>query len=297
MKPVKHLETEMTFAIGATDEAMAHDARRDAGVIDSAAVAFTPIGLEEMQGVALLNRIDTKFALPAAQLAALLANVKDDYRVLVVQDHRLSEYRTLYFDTQDFALFKAHATKRADRYKVRTREYVASHVSFLEVKHKTPKNRTVKERIMTRQPALQLTPEMAGWLHSVSPVDGAALEPKLWNTFRRMTLVSAQHGERVTIDVDLAFFTADRMTRLDGLAIVEVKSAGKSAHSPFLSLMRAHHNMPRSFSKYSIGVGLLVDDVKKNTLKAKLLWLQRQLHEIQRALAAAPSPERTWQTS
>lgn len=301
MKHTTHAEPALTFAINTAHEDRVNNAMilsENAGALDAVATAFAPISLDEMQSVALLDRIDTKFVLPAVQLASLLIGLQDEYRALVVQGKRLSEYRTLYFDTPDFALFRAHATQRADRYKVRTREYVASHVSFLEVKHKTPKDRTIKERMVTRQPALHLTSEMAEWLRSVSPVKGEALEPKLWNTFRRMTLVSTRHGERVTIDVDLAFFTQDRMARLDGLAVVEVKCAGKGTHSPFLAQMRATRIQPKSFSKYSIGVGLLVDDVKKNTLKAKLLWLQRLLRDMERELAAgASSPERQWQPS
>lgn len=301
MKFAIHTDPKLALAVEAPREKPALEpfcVTEASRALNNAAAGFAPISLEEMQEVALLDRIDTKFALPAAQLAALLIDLQKDYRVLVVQGNRLSEYRTLYFDTPDFALYLAHATERANRYKVRMREYVASRISFLEVKHKTSKERTIKERIKTRQPTTRLTAEMDGWLHSVSPLSGEMLEPKLWNTFRRMTLVSVRHGERVTIDVDLAFFTQDRLARLDGLAVVEVKCAGKRSLSPFLAQMRAHRVLPRSFSKYSIGVGLLVDDIKKNKLKAKLLWLQRHMREIQRELAAgAALPERQWQTS
>ena len=90
-----------------------------------------------------------------------------------------------------------------------SREYTDSHLSFVEVKHRTRKDRTIKERLSTAQPMTQMTSEITNWLHSVSPLDGNALEPKLWKTFRRITLVSKQYCERVTRDVDLMFYTAE----------------------------------------------------------------------------------------
>ena len=87
---------------------------------------FAPITLKEMDAVALLNRIDTKFVLTNRQLLDALAAVQQDYRVLSVNGQRLNHYRTLYFDTPDFDLYRLHVNGRADRYKVRTREYTDS---------------------------------------------------------------------------------------------------------------------------------------------------------------------------
>lgn len=257
-----------------------------------AADAFEPIGLKDMQAVALLDRIDTKYVLTEAQLLTVLHDMRQDYRMLVVNDRRLSHYRTLYFDTPVFDLYTAHANGRGDRYKVRAREYVDSNVAFFEVKHKTHKDRTIKDRMATGQVVERITPEVAAWLRDVAPLDGDALEPKLWNTFQRMTLVSMRHGERITLDVDLAFYTQGRMAQLDGIAIVEAKRAAGRAASPFLTRMQAMRIRKHSFSKYSIGVGLLVDSVKKNALKEKLLWLQKALGQVQRTFITAPCAPR-----
>ncbi len=67
------------------------------------------------------------------------------------------------------------------------------------------------------------------------PYDSRALEPKLWNTFTRLTLVSKQLCERVTLDVDLAFFTwRAHGLHLDDIAIAEVKMERGNCHSPFM---------------------------------------------------------------
>jgi len=106
------------------------------------------------------------------------------------------------------------------------------------------------------------------------------LEPKIWNTFTRMTLVSKQLCERVTLDVDLTYYTADSVARLDNIAIAEVKMERFGCASPFIKQMRAQKVHPRGFSKYCIGVGTLSNRVKKNALKPRLLWLDKMVHGV-----------------
>lgn len=245
--------------------------------IATLAGGFAPISLQQMDSVALLNRIDTKFVLTVAQLRGALAALQADYSMLSIQGQRLNHYRTLYFDTPGFDLYHLHVNERAERYKVRSREYTDTHLSFLEVKHKTRKDRTVKERIATSQPAMEISPEMNHWLQGVCPLDGNTLEPKLWNTFTRLTLVSKQQCERLTLDLNLAFYTTDKMMFLEGLAIAEVKVDASHRCSPFLEQMHLHRIHPRGFSKYCLGVSLLYDQVKKNALKPKLLWIEKTL--------------------
>lgn len=248
--------------------------------LESLAAGFAPISLAQMDAVALLNRSDTKFVLTTGQLHTALTNLQNDYWMLEIGGQRLHPYRTLYFDTPGFALFNLHVNDRAERYKVRSREYPASQRSFFEVKHKTAKGRTIKARIPTRQPLAEITSEAEDWLQGVFPFDGRELEPKLWNRFTRLTLVSKQYSERLTLDVDLAFYTAGRTAQLGELAIAELKMDARKGDSPFLKEMHAQKIHPRGFSKYCIGVSLLYDQVKKNILKPKLLWLQKMNHGV-----------------
>lgn len=241
--------------------------------VESLAENFAPISLKQMDAVALLNRIDTKFVLTTGQLLTALAAIQPYYWMLSIDGQRLNHYRTLYFDTPDFALYHAHVNERAERYKVRSREYVDTHLAFLEVKHKTRKDRTIKERIRTTGQVLQMTPDATHWLEQVSPLDGDVLEPKLWNTFTRLTLVGKHYTERVTLDIDLSFYTGSKIARMDGLAIAEVKMDASHGNSPFLEQMRSQKIRQNGFSKYSVGVAMLYDQVKKNALKAKMLWL------------------------
>lgn len=236
---------------------------------------FDPISLEEMDAVALLNRIDTKFVLQTGQLLQALTTMHTGYRVLSVAGQRMNHYRTLYFDTREFDLYKMHVNDHADRFKVRSREYLDSQQAYLEVKHRTRKDRTVKSRIPTGKPAVWIDANAQRWLEDVFPFDSRALEPKLWNTFTRITLVNKALCERVTLDVDLAFSNGSRSAQLDGIVVAEVKQAGRDCPSEFLAQMQAFKVHPQGFSKYCIGTSLLYENVKKNSLKAKLLWLEK----------------------
>lgn len=236
---------------------------------------FDPISLKQMESVALLNRIDVKFILSTGQLLSVLAELQTDYSMLSIHGRRLNHYRTLYFDTPDFDLYRAHVNGRAERYKVRSREYTDSGLSYLEVKHKTSKDRTIKDRLSTDHPVVQMTPQASDWLRGVAPFDGQALEPRLWNTFTRLTLVSKRYCERLTLDVDLTFYMEDKVIPLDGVAIAEMKIDAGHRTTPFLAQMNARRIRPRGFSKYCIGVSLLYDQVKKNAMKPRLLWLDK----------------------
>ena len=249
---------------------------------------FAPISLNEMDGVALLDRTDTKFVVTNRQLLMALAAVQHEYRILSVQGQRLNHYRTLYFDTPNFSLYHLHVNDRSDRYKVRSREYTDSNLSFLEVKHKTNKGRTIKDRIRTNQPVSRVTQEVAPWLNGVYPYGSQALEPKLWNTFTRITLVSMYCCERVTLDIDLSFYTSEKAVSLDNVAVVEVKMDSNNRGSAFLSQMRKQKIHPSGFSKYCLGVSMLYDNVKKNNMKPKILMVNKMMgrgvnYEIGRA--------------
>jgi hypothetical protein len=242
---------------------------------------FAPITLSEMSEVALQDRTDTKFVLREGQLYNALATLTQQYRVLDIRGVRLNQYRTLYFDTADFALFQQHHTGRRDRYKVRTRSYVDSHLSFLEVKHKVRQNRTVKSRIATPTLLTEVTPEADAFLDGYLPFAPGALEPKLWNEYTRITLVSKHDCERLTLDLRLRFtgyedsFAAGRSLDLPGLAIAEVKQDGQNRGSAFGSRLRELGARPTGFSKYCAGVAMLFDEVRHNNFKPKMRLVQK----------------------
>jgi len=116
-----------------------------------------------MQRVALLKRVEVKYTLPDMLLPQILNTLNEHYDVVEVLGQRLNRYRTLYFDTDNFALYRRHHMGAADRYKIRSRTYVDSDSSFLEVKHKTNKKRVIKSRIETPEPEFITLVQMSSY--------------------------------------------------------------------------------------------------------------------------------------
>jgi tRNA threonylcarbamoyladenosine biosynthesis protein TsaB len=93
---------------------------------DTRLADFAPIQLAQMNNVALLNRVEDKFLLRTDTLAQVLTELTEFYAVLEVRNYRISRYRTLYFDTKEYALYRSHHAGLRNRYKVRSRAYLES---------------------------------------------------------------------------------------------------------------------------------------------------------------------------
>lgn len=250
---------------------------------------YAPISLSKMKNVALQNRTDTKYVLPVTTLQQMMPQLADDYAMLVVNGQRLSDYRTLYFDTAAFNLYHRHHAGVLDRYKVRAREYVESDLAFLEVKHKINKGRTIKNRIKTpglvaeigeetsalsRSIGLNST-DVAVFLQDTYPHNAADLEPKLWVEYSRITLASLRHKERVTIDINLHYTWEGQSIGLPHIAIVEVKQEGIPRHSDIVQQLRQHRIRKTGFSKYCVGISLVYPQLKHNNFKSKLRLVEK----------------------
>lgn len=236
---------------------------------------YGPISLDEMAGVALLNRIDTKFVMGTGTLLDALQRLHSHYRVLEISGVRLHPYQTLYFDTAGFALYHRHHAGAYDRYKVRSRAYINSGLSFFEVKHKTNKKRTIKDRLQTPQLQTHVNRETASFLVQHYPYEPAELLPALWNSFIRITLVSNHRPERLTLDFDLSFQMGAQRIAWPGIAIAEVKREGFSAPSDFVQQIRLLGVPRTSFSKYCMGASALYPQLKQNNFKPKHLLVQK----------------------
>lgn len=105
---------------------------------------FQSISLDEMSGVKLLNRTDTKFVTSLNQLRKLLSMAEHDYRVQEINGQRIAHYYSTYFDTPTNDMYMRHQNGHQNRQKLRIRSYVDSHLNFLEVKTKNNHGRTKK---------------------------------------------------------------------------------------------------------------------------------------------------------
>ncbi len=234
---------------------------------------FHPISLEEMDGIKLMNRTDTKFVTSIAKLNELLQMAGEEYRVQEIDGKRNMSYATIYFDSRDYAFYNAHHDGHASRQKVRVRSYVDSHLSFLEVKTKDNHGKTHKSRIA----ASSLEEEGAiDFLRRNLRLDPRLLEQKIANSFRRITLVNKKKTERLTIDTNLEFknLTTGVQRSLPQLAIIELKRDGLQP-SPVLAMLRELRIHPSGFSKYCIGEALTNPDLRINRMKPRLQRLMK----------------------
>jgi len=236
---------------------------------------FTPITLKEMDNsVKLMDRTDTKYTFHISELSDILQVTQNYYKVLDIETHRISRYKTLYYDTADFTLYNKHHSGKLNRYKIRHRTYIESKLGFLEVKFKNNKGRTIKTRIKEFDLPDLNTGNPQNFLQKTLPFDPSTLVPKIWINYSRITLVNKISAERVTIDVNLEFQVDGTIKNLNHLVIAEVKQDSKIS-SPFVSVMRERKIREGSISKYCFAIASVFDGIKKNNFKEKLLNLEK----------------------
>ena len=235
---------------------------------------FEPIGLEDMKEVSLMDRYDTKYVASVNDLPSILADALPYYQVLEINDCRIFQYDTLYYDTPDLLLYHFHHSGKRDRYKIRFRNYV-SDLSFFEVKHKNNRGKTSKTRIpMPLEFSRSLTGGMSDFLSVSTPFVSENLMSSLRVYYQRITLVSTACKERVTIDINLRFEHAGRIAAYPGIVIFEVKQE-KIRGSEMVNILKKYHIRSGAVSKYCLGVISTHEQVKHNRFKTNLQQIKK----------------------
>lgn len=238
--------------------------------------SFIPVSLDNMDKVRLMNRVEKKYVFCTDRIPALLSVLADSYYVLEINNTRIFPYCTTYLDTPDLYFYTQQVRGKLNRFKIRYRRYETTGVSFLEIKKKTNKNRTIKWRIENSlspgSPDSAARVFIKRYLHSHVP----ELKPMLINGFSRITLVGKATNERITLDYDLNFASPfGNITALPFLAVAEIKREKHSSLSPFGYAMKRMNVRPGSFSKYCVGSALIMDVPRKNILKPNLLQINK----------------------
>ena len=232
------------------------------------------IGLEQMEQVRLMNRVDRKYVVGGRQFVPLMEMLQHDYMAQQVDGMKYLEYNTVYLDDSAHTMYLAHHNGRLTRQKVRVRTYMDSvQPSFFEIKLKNNHGRTKKQRIrvggldtMTEDGAADFLREKA-----LLPIPLEKMIPTVGNRFERITLVNKEKTERITIDFGLAFhnFETGRDESLGNLVILEAKRNGL-VYSPVTEILRELRIHPSGFSKYCIGSVLTNGELKSNRFNAKI---------------------------
>ena len=244
----------------------------------------------QMEGVKLMNRIDTKYAVPMAVLPLILEAARADYYVQETGGKRIAAYDTVYYDTADLDMYIRHHDRQLVRQKIRVRQYVDSNLTFLEIKRKNNKGRTSKKRIIV--PGFDITADtpsvlkhkrredeavtVAGFIGTKSRYEWSQITPHLWTRFHRITLVNKAKTERLTIDMDLVWsnVVSGEVMTYPELVIIELKRDG-NVPSKMTHIMLEHRIHPLKISKYCIGTALTTPGIKKNRFKCKIRKIEK----------------------
>lgn len=166
------------------------------------------LDLDRIAAVRLMNRVDTKYLVDEALCMELLERAADQYYVQIIDDCRACRYATLYYDTPQWDMYHMHHNRRLTRQKIRTRTYVETGVTYLEIKNKSNKGRTHKRRMALDRSlfaAADTDTAAADFLRREAHYAPETLSPSLATRFVRVTLVNRAMTERLTIDFDLHF--------------------------------------------------------------------------------------------
>jgi hypothetical protein len=236
---------------------------------EGVAMGLDPISLDETNAQAeLLRRTDTKYLASAEVVERLLIGVASSYRALEIDGRRSFRYRSRYLDSSDLRTFHWHVQGRRRRFKCRIRHYLDSGDQLLEVKARGARGETMKYRTpctdhVSRQDRTDFIGDCLAEAYGTQ-LD-IALAPVLDVEYLRMTLVSRDGRERVTLDHGLSFrdlASGSEYAMHDGDWIIETKSV-RGGGAVDLAL-RSAKVRPVSVSKYVLGLALTNPELRVN---------------------------------
>lgn len=249
---------------------------------------FAPVSLKALNAkAAMLERLDNKYVVRGAVLRRAVPELAQRFDALEIDGQRAFTYETCYFDDAERRCYYDHHQGRRQRVKVRVRRYVDAGLCFVEVKLKDKRGITVKKR-MPYETDKYATLDDAAIAH-VEQAHQALygrpyareLEPVLQMSYRRITLVAREGGERMTIDSDIRFLAragapqagdapsggrcrrrlggsacaAEPQRTDDDVFIVETKSAKGNGLAD--TILRGLHQHPTNgCSKYCVGMSV-----------------------------------------
>lgn len=227
------------------------------------------IGLEELNIIAALQtRIDRKYLVPVDKFTQIFNSFDAQVQVLDTNGLQIFPYDSVYFDTPGLDSYHLAAYGRRRRYKIRTRSYLDSGVSFLEVKTEGSRSATVKERIpydvadrstITDEGAAYIAETLLG-TGQRPPVN---LAPVLETVYGRITLYLPASNSRATIDVNVAWSLpgANPLIMTDQF-VVETKSG--SAPGQLDKHLWRNGIRPSRISKFATGMATLMPHLPAN---------------------------------
>ncbi len=242
---------------------------------------LSPVSLTEINSASLMDRVEIKYVFPVHKMPLLINLMKDKYIVLEINKTRALPYNTMYLDTQCYLFYNQHTRGELSRHKIRYRKYEINGDSFLEIKKKTNKNRTVKWRVENVFEPGGYDNDAEKLIGTYLPVGSSVLSPSLINRFNRITVIGKETDERITLDYNISFTDPEsgEYTEIPYLGVIEMKKTGFSQCSAFNTIAKSLNIYPEGFSKYCTGNAMLKTGLKTNMIKPKILLLNKIQNE------------------
>lgn len=209
----------------------------------------------------LPDREDIKYVFPVGQLQQVLHDCVESYDLLHIDKNAIFKYRTWYYDTADLQFYHQHHAGKSNRCKIRKRLYVNSGLSYIEVKHKTNKGRTVKYRQELDTPEAERL-----FIQQYGGYDSARLQETIEINYNRITLLHKTKPEKVTLDINLSYRLHEREIDYNNMVVAEIKTAHGASLS-FRNTMKQNGIRQGSLSKYCLGLISLNRQIKYNNFK------------------------------
>jgi hypothetical protein len=242
---------------------------------------FTSCDLQELNArAAMMTRIDNKYIIKSNDLLSLKTQLAENFDILEIKNERGFNYSTRYFDDAQRSAYYEHHQGRRKGFKVRIRRYLEARLCYVELKMKEKRGTTIKQRLdydyngyeTLSSAALQFVKN--GYQTHYGKSFGYKVQAVLDIEYQRLTLVSKDGAERMTIDTDLVFNNGQRRLEAeDGLFIVETKSENGRGYAD--KCLRSNHIYPaKRCSKYCVGMAALSEVTRFNHFLPTMRKLQ-----------------------
>jgi hypothetical protein len=237
---------------------------------------FPSVTLPEIAEFGLMDRVEKKYVMHIKDLPKFLTVLPEHLRVLAFDGNPFSHYKTEYFDTHDSRMYHDHHRGKLNRYKIRVRSYDNTRTSYLEIKHKNNKGKTLKTRTnVSFGKEVNTDDILIDFIEQNSPFNLQLLQPQITTHYRRTTFVDMQHQIRMTLDTHLSFEATDRSCSLDNLCIIEIKKHSKDV-TYFERTIHELGYKEFSVSKYCLAM-VNLKNLKSNRFKSKINKLNKIL--------------------
>lgn len=264
---------------------------------------FSNFSLEDLEMTDFLDRFDTKFIVKTIDLKDILEYLSLDYKCLKIQNDCIFDYTSNYYDTINFDFFLQHHNNKVNRIKLRSRHYKETNQTFFELKNKLKTQKTIKfrkelENIVEDEQIIglkQYNDYLGDFLLenvlNLRNYKYEDLEEKLSVNYRRISLISKDLKEKLTIDFDINFELINKSDinnklniqnpnyQFDGISIIEIKQNKINYNSELISYLKKLNYRPDyNFSKYCFGLIYTQNNLKYNNFKPTLLYIEKLLN-------------------